>query len=214
MIKINLLKAEQKKRGISIDLTALKSLKVQDLLKVNSLYYAGAFLWIVVILAAGYYFKLNQDKESLRRKLEELNAEKSRLQAQSKRFLEQKKSLEAEIARLKAQIQDIDKSKDIIVGLKSYYNPFNNSLDLYTLSLPKTSWVNNYKQNLDINTQTVKSELDINTFDYQSISAYGRIVGNRSKKVTISPVERKATPSGFEYYNAKLSMEKPIQEGR
>lgn len=117
MIRINLLKSEQKKKSISIDLTALKSLKVQDLLKVNSLYYAGAFLWIVVILAAGYYFKLNQDKENLRRKLEELNAEKSRLQAQSKRFLEQKKSLEAEIARLKAQIQDIDKSKDIIVGL-------------------------------------------------------------------------------------------------
>lgn len=86
MIRINLLKSEQKKKSISIDLTALKSLKVQDLLKVNSLYYAGAFLWIVVILAAGYYFKLNQDKENLRRKLEELNAEKSRLQAQSKRF--------------------------------------------------------------------------------------------------------------------------------
>ena len=99
MIRINLLKSEQKKKSLSIDLTALKSLKVQDLLKVNSLYYAGAFLWIVVILAAGYYFKLNQDKENLRRKLEELNAEKSRLQAQSKRFLEQKKSLEAEIAR-------------------------------------------------------------------------------------------------------------------
>jgi len=150
MIRINLLKSEQKKKSISIDLTALKSLKVQDLLKVNSLYYAGAFLWIVVILAAGYYFKLNQDKENLRRKLEELNAEKSRLQAQSKRFLEQKKSLEAEIARLKAQIQDIDKSKDIIVGLKSYYNPFNNSLDLYTLSLPKTSWVNNYNAKLSM----------------------------------------------------------------
>ncbi|MFN4012769.1 MAG: hypothetical protein ACK4KZ_02810 [Aquificaceae bacterium] len=214
MIRINLLKAEQKKRGVSIDLTALKGLKVQYLLKVGSLYYAGAFFWIVVILAVGYYFKLNQDKGELRRKIEELNAEKNKLQAQSRSFLEQKQSLEAEITRLKAQIQDIDKSKDIIVGLKSYYNPFNKSLDLYTISLPKASWINNYRQSLDINTQTVKSELDINTFDYQSISAYGSIVGSRSKKIAISPVERRATPSGFEYYNAKLSVESVIQEGR
>lgn len=214
MIKINLLKATEKKRGIAIDLAALKAVKIQDLLKAGSIYYAGALLWIIVLLAIGYYYKLNQEKERLRTKLESLNMEKRMLQAQSKRFLEQKKALEEDIAHLKAQIQDIDRSKDIIVGLKSYYKPFNNSLDIYTVSLPPPSWISTYKQSLDINTQIVKSELDINTFDYKSIGRYGRLVGSKSRKVAISPVERKTTPTGFEYYNAKFSIEKDIHEGR
>ncbi len=214
MIKINLLRGEKKKKSVSIDLSALKTVKIQDLFKIGSLYYAGGFLWLVTLLILGYYFKLNQEKKELSLKLEELNMERLKLQAQAKRFSEEKKLLEGEIERLKAQIQDIDRGKDIILGLKSYHYPFNKSLDAYIMSLPRVSWISNYKQSLDISTQTVKSELVINTFDYQSLGVYGRLIKATSQKIAISPVERKTTPSGFEYYTAKLSIEKPIQEGR
>lgn len=216
MIKINLAKVrkEEPKRGVSIDFTSLKSLKIQDLLKAGGEYYAGLVLWIGVVAVLGYYWKVNKDKEALKVELDRLNAEKTRLQAQAKKLLDEKKQIEERIAKLKKEIQNVEKSKDIIVGLKAYYDSFNAGFYFYTRQVPRTSWVSSYKQSLDINQQKLTSELEINSLDYDSLSSYGRAIGAGSQKASLAQLERKVNPHGFEYYSAKLSSEKSLQEVR
>jgi len=216
MIKINLAKVrkEEAKRGIAFDLSPLKTLKVQDLFKAGGEYYAGLLLWLGVVAVLGYYWKVRQDVEHLKAEINNLNAERARLQAQAKKFLDEKKAIEERIAKIKKEIQDVERSKDIIVGLKAYYEPFNSGFSFYMSYVPKTSWISSYRQSLDINQQKLTSELEINSFDYESLSSYGKALSNTSQRASLAQLERKLNPHGFEYYSAKLSSERNLQEGR
>lgn len=212
MIKINLAKVKKEERRITL-IEDLKALKLQNLLKVSGVYYAGILAWIAFAVVLGYYWVVNQEIDKLRRELERINQEKTILQAQAKRFLEEKKSLEDSIARIRKDIEDIQKSKDIIVGLKNYYNFFNSNLSSYTSNTPKGSWISVYNQSLDIDGGVLKVEININSFDYQSISTYGTLLGKNAQKVYLSQVERKVNPHGFEYYGARFTTEKNIGGG-
>ncbi len=216
MIRINLAKVrrEEKKKGLSLDLSTLKGLKVQDLFKAGGEYYAGIVLWIAVLGALGYYWKVNKEKEALKAELDRLNAEKTRLQAQAKKFLDERKAIDERIAKIKKEIQDIERSKDIILGLKAYYEPFNSGFLFYTTYVPRTSWVSSYKQSINIDNQTLTTELEVNSFDYNSLSNYGKTLGSGSQRVMFTQLDRKVNPYGFEYYSIKLSAERPLQEGR
>ncbi len=216
MIRINLAKVrrEEKKKGLSLDLSTLKGLKVQDLFKAGGEYYAGIVLWIAVLGALGYYWKVNKEKEALKAELDRLNAEKTRLQAQAKKFLDEKKAIEERIAKIKKEIQDVERSKDIIVGLKAYYEPFNSGFSFYMSYVPKAAWISSYRQSLDINQQKLTSELEINSFDYESLSSYGKALSNASQRASLAQLERKLNPHGFEYYSARISSERNLQEGR
>ncbi len=216
MIKINLAKVrkEEAKRGITFDLSSLKTLNVKDLFKARGEYYAGFLLWLGVVAVLGYYWKVNQDVEHLKAEINNLNTEKARLQAQEKKFIDEKEAIDKRIAEIKKEIQDVERSKDIIVGLKAYYEPFNSSFFFYTSYVPKASWVSSYKQSLDINQQKLTSELEINSFDYESLSSYGKTMSEASQKASLAQLERKLNPHGFEYYSAKLSSERNLQEGK
>ncbi len=213
MIKINLAKGKKERKQI-LPKIELKDFKLQSVFKVGSEYYIGFLAWIILAGMLGYLFKVSRDVANLKKDLERLDQERLTLQAQAKRFLEEKKSLEDRIASIKRQIEDIEKSKDIIVGLKNYYQVFNASLDFYASYVPKGSWVNTYRQTLDIDQEVVKTDMDINSFDYQSIGSYGTDLSKNLQKFMLSPVERKLNPNGFEYYSARLNAEKSIREER
>ncbi len=216
MIKINLAKVrkEEAKRGIAFDLSSLRTLKVQDLLKAGGEYYAGLLLWLGVVAVLGYYWKVRQDVEHLKAEINNLNAERARLQAQAKKFLDEKKAIEERIAKIKKEIQDVERSKDIIVGLKAYYEPFNSGFFFYTSYVPRASWVNSYKQSLDLEKQTLISELEINSLDYNGLSRYGKSLGEGSQRALLTKLERKVNPHGFEYYSIKITAERQLKEGR
>lgn len=215
MIKINLLGVKkEKKKTFAVDLTALKNLKFQDLLKAGGEYYAGLALWVVFALVLVYYWKLDRERASLRAELDRLNAEKTSLQARANKFLEEKKALEESISRLKKSIQEIENSKDIIMGLKAYYEPFSAGLGFYSSQVPRTAWINSYKQSLDISKQTLGAELEIGALDYASLTSYGKALNALPGRASVSQLERKTTPGGFEYYTAKLNAEFHFSEGR
>ncbi len=216
MIRINLarVRKEEAKRGIAFDLSSLKTLKAQDLLKAGGEYYAGLLLWLGVVGILAYYWKVKGEVDSLKVELDNLNAEKTRLQAQAGRFLDEKKAIEERIAKIKKDIQDIERSKDIIIGLKAYYEPFNSGFLLNTSRVPRTSWISSYRQSLDISQGKLTSELEISSFDYDSLSLYSKALSNSSQGVYLSQLERKVNPHGFEYYSARISSERNLQEGR
>ncbi|MEJ7554684.1 MAG: hypothetical protein WKI50_01950 [Aquificaceae bacterium] len=216
MIRINLAGVRKKKarKGIALDLSSLKTIEVQDLFKVRGEYYAGLFLWLGVVGILAYYWKVKGEVDSLKVELDNLNAEKTRLQAQAGRFLDEKKAIEERIAKIKKDIQDIERSKDIIIGLKAYYEPFNSGFFLYTSRVPRASWISSYTQSLDISQGKLTSELEINSFDYDSLSLYSKALSNASQGVYLSQLERKINPHGFEYYSARISSERNLQEER
>ncbi len=212
MIKINLAKVKKEEKRISLALD-LKGLSPQGLFKVGGEYYAGIMAWIALAVVLGYYWRVKGEVDTLKEELNRLNQEKVALQAKAKEFTEEKKNLEDSIASIKREIQGIEKSKDIIVGLKSYYNVFNSSLEYYTL-LPATSWFSLYKQTLDMEREAIKVELELNSFDYQSISKYGDLLSKNSRSVELFQMERRANPYGFEYYVVRFVAEKPFQGER
>ncbi len=216
MIKINLAKVKREKRqkGISFDISSLKTLKVQELFKAGGEYYAGVFLWLGVVAVLGYYWKVRQNVEHLKAEINNLNAGKARLQAQAKKFLDEQRAIEERIAKIKEEIQNVERSKDIIVGLKAYYEPFNSGFFFYTSYMPKASWVSSYKQSLDLEKQTLVSELEVNSLDYNGLSRYGKSLGGGSQRALLTKLERKVNPHGFEYYSIKLTAERPLKDGR
>ncbi len=216
MIRINFarVRKEEAKRGIAFDLSSLKTLKVQDLFKAGGEYYAGLLLWLGVVGILVYYWKVKGEVDSLKVELDNLNAEKTRLQAQAGRFLDEKKAIEERIAKIKKDIQDIERSKDIVIGLKAYYEPFNSGFLLNTSRVPRASWISSYTQSLDISQGKLTSELEINSFDYDSLSLYSKALSNASQGVYLSQLERKINPHGFEYYSARISSERNLQEER
>lgn len=216
MIKIDLsrIRKEERKRVAPPQLSSLKEVRLESLLKMGAEYYAGLFFWACLIALLAYYWKVEKDKATIKAELDRLNAEKTNLQAQVGRFSEERKRLEESIASIKREIENVEKGKDIIVGLKSYYDYFNSGLSLYTSYVPKSSWISTYKQTLNLQTNTLSTELEINAFDYQALSSYGKVVEQVSQKVNLSTMERKLNPHGFEYYSLKLNAERPIVEVR
>ncbi|MEN3028037.1 MAG: hypothetical protein ABDH29_02200 [Aquificaceae bacterium] len=214
MIRINLAKVRKEKPKSALDLTALKRLDIGALLKAGGEYYVGLAVWLLLIILLGYYWKIHKEGESLKTELERLNAEKTRLQAEANRFLEERKNLESSIADLKKNIQEIEKSKDVIVGLKAYYEPFGAGLNFYSSQVPRTAWINSYRQSLDISKQVLIAELEIGALDYASLASYGKALRAIPGKASVTQLEKKMTPNGFEYYTAKLNAELQIPEGR
>jgi hypothetical protein len=212
MIKINLAKKkEEKELKPAVGRIPQISLPIQ---KEKAIYYLSVILWISFALTLLYYLKLHSDMENLRKQLEELNAQKVQLQVKAKKFAEEKKLIENNIRDLENRIRDIDKSKDIIVGLKSYYVPFNNTFLFHVKSVPSVSWISSYKESLDINTSLIKAELELQSLDYYGISNYTKKLASLSRAIEVSSVERKTNQYGFEYYSAKLSTEKTLYGGK
>jgi hypothetical protein len=212
MIKINLLKEKKaKKPSLQPTLVSLKEIRVGDLLKLDKTqYYLSALLWIGVLGMGGWYLKTSKEITEIKREIDQLQAEKNRLEVMAKRISEEKKKIESEISALRAEADTIDRSKDILIGLKAFYEPFNDSFVSFSNSVPSVSWTLTYSQSLDIENRKLKTEFDLSSFDYASIGSYANSLKKNNAEVFISGIERKTTPNGYEYYSTKLVAEKSV----
>ena len=212
MIKINLLKEKKTKKTLPQPTFAfLKEVKVDDLLKLDKAqYYLSVLLWIGVLGMGGWYWKISKEITQIKREIDQLQAEKNRLEGIAKRISEEKKEIESEMSALRAEMDAIERSKDILIGLKAFYEPFNDSFVSFSSSVPSISWTLTYSQSLDIENRKLKTEFDLSSFDYASIGAYANSLKKNNVEVFISGIERKTTPNGYEYYSTKLVAEKSL----
>ncbi|ADO46015.1 hypothetical protein Hydth_1632 [Hydrogenobacter thermophilus TK-6] len=216
MIKINLAKEKDERRLLERELkptVGLPKIPSIGISKERGIYYLGALLWLCLILIAVYYSRLSSEANQLKKEIDQLNAQKTVLQTKAKKFVEEKKAIETSIAQLENRIKDIEKSKDILLGLKSYYAPFNQTFFSYVKQAPSVSWISSYRENLDINSSVIKVEMELQSLDYSGISYYSKQLSSLSKVVSVSSIERKVNQYGFEYYSAKLSAEKTLYGG-
>ena len=212
MIKINLLK-DKKSAKVEVQSAkpSLKEIKVGDLLKLEGKEYLLSIpMWLGVVGLGVWYWKISNQLTEVKREIDQLQAEKSRLSERVRKITEEKQRIESEIANLNNEIAIIDRSKDILVGLKGLYIPFNNSFRSFSSSIPPTGWLVRYSQSLDLQNRKLKTEFELNSFDYASITAYTNGLTRASSEVFVSGIERKASPNGYEYYSAKLSVERDI----
>jgi hypothetical protein len=212
MIRINLLKEKKAKKNLpQPTLVSLKEVKVSDLLKLNKAqYYLSALLWICVLGMGVWYWKISKELTQIKLQIDQLQVEKNRLEGINKRISEEKKEIESEMSALRAEMDMIERSKDILVGLKLLYEPFNNSFISFSSSVPSVSWMFTYSQSLDMENRKLKTEFDLSSFDYASISSYANSLRKNNAEVFINAIERKTTPNGYEYYYTKLVAEKSI----
>jgi hypothetical protein len=212
MIKINLLKEKKTKKTLpQLTLASLKEVKVSDLLKLDKAqYYLSALLWICVLGMGVWYWKTSKEITEIKREIDQLQAEKNRLEGMAKRISEEKKKMESEISALRIEMDMIERSKDILIGLKAFYKPFNDSFISFSNSVPSVSWTLTYSQSLDIENRKLKTEFDLSSFDYASIGSYANSLRKNNAEVFISGIERKTTPNGYEYYSTKLVAEKSV----
>jgi hypothetical protein len=80
----------------------------------------------------------------------------------------------------------IERSKDILVGLKLPYEPFNDGFISFSSSVPSVSWMFAYSQSLDIENRKLKTEFHLSSFDYASISSYANSLRKKNAEVFIS----------------------------
>jgi hypothetical protein len=212
MIKINLIKEKKTKKTLpQPTFASLKEVKVDDLLKLDKAhYYLSVLLWIGVLGMGGWYWKTSKEITQIKREIDQLQAEKNRLEGIAKRISEEKKEIESEMSALKTEMDAIERSKDILIGLKAFYEPFNDSFVSFSSSVPSVSWTITYSQSLDIENRKLKTEFDLSSFDYASIGSYVNSLKKNNVEVFISGIERKTTPNGYEYYSTKLVAEKSV----
>jgi hypothetical protein len=212
MIKINLLKEKKtKKPSLQPTSVSLKEIRVGDLLKLDrAQYYLSVLLWIGVLGMGVLYWKTSKEITETKLEIDQLQAEKNRLEVMAKRISEEKKKIESEMSALRAEMDMIERSKDILIGLKAFYEPFNNSFVSFSSSVPSVSWTLTYSQSLDIENRKLKTEFDLSSFDYASIGSYANSLKKNNVEVFISSIERKITPNGYEYYSIKLVAEKSV----
>jgi FtsZ-binding cell division protein ZapB len=212
MIKINLLKEKKAKKTLrQPTLVSPKKIRAGDLSKPDrARYYLPALLWICVLGMGVWYWKISEEITQIKLEIDQLQVEKNRLEGMVKHISEEKKEIESEMSALKTEMDAIERSKDILIGLKSLYEPFNNSFISFSSSIPSVSWMFTYSQSLDMENRKLKTEFDLSSFDYASISSYVNSLRKKNAEVFISGIERKVTPNGFEYYSTKLVAEKSI----
>jgi len=212
MIKINLLKGKRPGKAEAPPARpTLREIKIEEIFRlVRAEYYLSIVLWLGVLGVGVWYWKTSTQLTEIKREMDQLQAEKNRLSAKAQRIAEEKRKIEAEITRLNNEINALDRSKDILIGLKELYTPFNDVFRTFSSSVPPTGWLITYNQNLNTENRKITTEFELSSFDYASISGYTSSLRKANSEVFVSSIERKTNSSGYEYYLARLNIEKNI----
>ncbi len=212
MIKINLIKKEEKKRGISvptISFEALKGVRVENLFRGEYIHYGVVLIISLVFLGEViYYFFLTNERNKLQEKVQQLQVEKTALSRKVQKIKEEKKRLEQQINILVARINSIKQKKIIIMALKSFYEPYNRYLNIYMRSLPSTVWLTLYKQSFNL--KEINMEGRISAFDIPSINSLIDRFKFDFDAVYFDRVTRKTNRFGVAYYSSVLKVKKSI----
>ncbi len=212
MIRINLIKKEEKKRGVSvpsISLEALKGVKIEYLFKREYIHYGAALIIGVLFLAeVVYYFLLTNERNRIQESVQQLQMEKTALDRKVQKIKQEKEKLEKEIKMLTARIDNIKKKRDIIITLKGFYKPYNRYMNIYISSLPSTVWLTLYKQSFNLN--EINMEGSISAFDIPSINSVIDKFKFDFDSIHFDRVTRKTNKYGVAYYSSVVKVKKKI----
>ncbi len=210
MIKINLLKKERKRITLP-DLSKIREIKVQDLLKER-----GIFLIPVIgaaIVAAEVYYVLQLKKEigDLRGEIARLTVERNNLKKKADEIQAEKRKLQRKINELRSKIRYLEMSREIILTLKDYYVPFNESLRYLYTSVPSTVWLDNLSQIISFSDMNV--ELALGSYDIDSIKNFIETAKREYPEFIPGTVEKKENKIGIIYYTSSIKFRKDLVKG-
>ena len=212
MIKINLIKKEEKKRGVSIpsfSIQALRSIRVEYLFRKEYIHYGITLLVGILFLAeVVYYFLLTTERNKLQESVQQLQAEKTALNRKVSKIKKEKEKLEREIKMLTARIESIKRKRDIILSLKGFYKPYNRYMATYISSLPSTVWLTMYKQSFDL--KEIRMEGNISAFDIPSINSLIDRFQFDFDSIYFDRVTRKTNKYGVAYYTSVVKVSKRV----
>jgi outer membrane murein-binding lipoprotein Lpp len=212
MIRINLIKEEKRRFALpSISLAQLKQYEIKDLLKEKAILIAPA---IGVLILAGeifYAFRLKGEISSLQREVTDLTAQRNKLKKKANVVQARKRALRNEINTLKRRIKQLELSKDVIIVLKNYYAPFNESLGYFYSHVPSTVWLNSLSQRMDF--QKVNVELSFGSYDIDSIKNFFTTIKREFSELTPSEIRKQENKNGIMYYVSSIKAGKHLTSG-
>ncbi|MDQ7083151.1 MAG: hypothetical protein Q9N34_09565 [Aquificota bacterium] len=137
------------------------------------------------------------ERNNLKRKADEIQAQKRRLQKR--------------INELKARIRYLETSREIILTLKSYYVPFNESFRYLSTNVPSTVWLDNLSQRMSFSDMDV--ELSLGSYDIDSIKHFIETAKKRYAEFIPGTVEKKENKIGIIYYTSSIKFRKDLVKG-
>ncbi len=210
MIRINLAKKEKREFKLP-DLSRLRQINYRELLKDKGIL---AIPLIGLIIAAGelFYAKTLMDEvNALQFKVEKLTQERNRLKKKADIIQAQKRKLQAQIREVRSRIQYLQMSKDIILALKDYYIPFNNSLQFLKNRVPNTVWFDGLTQRLTF--ENVNVELTFGSYDINSIKNFFYTVRNEFNQLVPGEIRKRENKNGIIFYIASMKVQKSFTKG-
>ena len=210
MIRINLLKKEKKKFTLP-DLSKLRKIEYKDLLKEKALYVIPVVGLIVVGAEVYYAYQLKQEINALKMEVDSLTLQRNKLKKKAMAIQAQRKALQSEISKLKARIKYLEMSKDIILVLKGYYEPFNGSLNYFYTIAPSTVWFDGLSQSMDF--EKVNVELNFGSYTIESIKDFYSIVRREFPLILPGAITKKENKNGIIYYVSSVKVKKSLAGG-
>lgn len=210
MIKINLLKKE--KRRITLpDLSKIREIKVQDLLKERGIFLLPLIGLAVIGAEVYYYMDIRREVDNLKGEIARLTVERNNLKRKADEIQAQKRKLQKQINELKARIRYLEMSREIILTLKDYYVPFNESLRYLYTSVPSTVWLDNLSQRISFSDMDV--EISLGSYDIDSIKFFIETAKRQYPEFIPGTVEKKENRIGIIYYTSSVKFRKDLVKG-
>ncbi len=210
MIRINLLKKEKKKFTLP-DLSKLRKIEYKDLLKEKALYVIPVVGLVFVGVEVYYAYQLKQEINALKMEVDSLTLQRNKLKKKATAIQAQRKALQSEISKLKARIKYLEMSKDIILVLKGYYEPFNGSLNYFYTIAPSTVWFDGFSQSMDF--EKVNVELNFGSYTIESIKDFYSIVKKEFPLLLPGVITKKENKNGIIYYVSSVKVKKNLTGG-
>lgn len=207
MIKINFLKKERKKFTLP-DFSKLKEVKFKDFIKERALIIAPLIVSLLIVGELLYVYKIRKEIGELRKEVSRLTMERNTLKKKADAITAQKKALQQEINKVKHRIRRLEMSKDILLVLKGYYQPFNGSLNFLYTKAPSTVWYDKLSQNIDF--QKIDVELSFGSYDIDSIKHFFSSIKEKFPRLLPGEIEKKENRNGIIYYVSTVKIGKDI----
>ncbi len=207
MIRINLIKKEKKRFTLpSLSLAQLKQYDIKEFAKDKAILAIPVVGVALLGVELFYGYQLKQEVANLQREINNLSAQRNKLKRKADIVQARRKALMNEISATKRRIKDLEHSKDLIVVLKEYYEPFNSSLNYLYSYVPSTVWFNSLSQDMDF--ERVNVELSFGSYDIDSIKNFFTIVKREFPQLTPSEIKKQENKNGIIYYVSSIKFRK------
>ena len=210
MIRINFVKKERREFKLP-SFTRFRQINYRDLLKDKGLLVIPIIGLGVIAVELFYAKQLMEEVNALTFQVEQLTKERNKLKRQADKIQRQRKRLLAQIENVKRRINYLQMSKEVILILKGYYEPFNSSLQYLRTTVPNTIWFDNLNQRLEF--ERINVELVFGSYDINSIKNFYHLVRREYSQLLPGEITKRENKKGIIYYVASMRVQKNFIEG-